>query len=668
MSASSKWWNEALGYIRWGDARFTNPRTYDDFRDLIDNADDSLGYKEVSALFKQVLKFNDPILLDKVRIYLAKEFKHLFGKKTINKVINSSQTYNKSKKEKPESKSKDAEDVFESIVFDAYDIEIREEGVFKIVWRKDETGELHPFKTDILKGKLEVLFKTYDTALDVDRFTFRLNGILYNTYSIMNMIRKCEDKIYEGTHGRDIIKKVFNHLSDKIENRKPEYIIGFNNGWKLPQREEEGKYAIITYTDIDRVVYKNAIKCIKNYNDKEKQLIIEKLKLFITTTQTPPVKLLKIVIWAIASVFRMTIIDFFKVFPILYNYGERTAGKGALEEFWIVHFYGLQKKLLPSKTIESASRLEDYLASSTFPIAITEADGSYIRNTLSIIKEHASDNTDFERKKNATELEFRKTKTAGLCFDSNNIIEAFNDPALNSKCVMNEFKKNDVPRIDFEWKRRFRELKKEKLFSFVYENTKEWDNQTCFDIFDKIIKETKENLPEYETIEKRNPRILSIYQVYLFGFYIWHHCFGFSLEELLGIEKTQLLESLISGRKIIPSNLLDQFYRFCLTAIDFDEGDINDFGTIVKGNNPKYLTCALEQHKDGFHYAFTQDNIRDFNEYVRNYNKNNYTLKELANKLEDGLDDKEYIVYKNCRAFDNKKMDRIIMINKEWLE
>ncbi|GAG85309.1 unnamed protein product, partial [marine sediment metagenome] len=293
----------------------------------------------------------------------------------------------KKEKEK-ESEKEDVDDIFERLSFDGYDVEIRKDGIFVITWKKTTKGELYPTETPIFKGKLEILFKTYDTILDVDCFTFLVNGIKHNTFPIMKAIKKFEDKIYGGVYGKDIVKKVFNHFSDKIENRKPEYILGFNKGWKLPQREKEGNYAIIIYTDIDKKVYKNAQKCVKNYTKKEKREIVEKLKTFIVTTQTPPIKLLKIITWSMASIFRMPIIDFFKIFPLLYNYGERKAGKGSLEEFWIIHFFRIHKKLLPSKTLESASRLEDYLASSSFPLAITEADGRNIRNTLSVIKEH----------------------------------------------------------------------------------------------------------------------------------------------------------------------------------------------------------------------------------------------------------------------------------------
>lgn len=621
------------------------------FRKIVKKS--GLNLKEINDIFKQ---YQD----DK----FAKEEKQLLIKE-------------KKLKEEKEDEKEDDEDVFERISLDNFDIEVRKDGIFKIEWKKTSKGDVYPFPTKVLNGKFELDFKVFDTFLNIKRFSFRLDNIQYNTLTIMEAITILEADIYGGTHGKDIIKEVFNYsyLLDTVPQKKAEYLIGFNKGWKLPHLEKEGGYAIIQYTDIDKIVYKHAKKSVKSYTKKEKQVIVEKLKLFITTTQTNNYKLILIIAWSMSAIFRVPIMKFFKIFPHLYNYGERNAGKGSLEEFWIIHFYNFYKKLLPSKTIDSPSRLEDHLASSTAPIVITEIDGYNIKKTISIIKEHATDITDFERKKDAKRLEYRKTKTAGLCLDSNRIVNALTDPATNTKMITNEFTKKDIPKIDFKWKKLFRELKKEKLFSFVYDATKDWDNKITFSIFNKIIEETKGKIKNYEEIERISPRILSTFQICLFGLHVWNLSFGFHLEQLLKIDFNQFLESLILGRKVIPRNLIDQFYRFCLTAINFKEDYEDEYTTAagttylntIKGNNPKYLTCLLKEHKNKFHYAFTQDNLRDFNEYARDFGKSNYNLQGLANKLEDGLDDKEDIIYSRCYAFSTKKQDRVILINKEWL-
>lgn len=662
MTQSNGWWNDDLGYVRWVGARFSDPRTYDDFRDLIDNADDSLGNKEVRGLLIQVLKQNDPILLNKVVNYLAKEFKHLFGKKTINVVVKLLQDRDFDKKKNDN--LEESEEALLTIPFNNSTIEIRKDGIYEV---KNYERKIDYILT--LDGDVKVLFKVNDKKLNIDRFTFSINNKTFHTLSLMEIVRLLEDKTYGGTHGKDIIKRVFNYLTDKIEERKPEYIIGFNDGWKLPINEREKKYALIQYTDIDKDVYERTKLIIKQYSEKEKEKIRKTLKEFIERTQTQPLKLATIIGWSLSAVFRMSIMDFFEIFPHLYNFGERTAGKGSLEKFWIVHLYKIFEKLLPSKTLESSSRLEDYLASGTFPICITEAEGRYIRNTIPILKEHPTDNTDFERKKNAKELLFRKPKCAGLTIDSNYIIEEFKDAALNSKVILNEFTKEDIPKRDYTWKRLYRELKKKKLFSFIYAATKDWDHETLIRIFELNIEETEKNFIDHEDIERKNPRIIAIYCILKFGLYIFHHSFGFSLESILKIKNEDLLGYLIKERRVIPSNLIGKFYSFCLIALDYDEGGEDDRGHFYRGDNPKFLTSKLEMHKDDFHFAFSQKNLRDFNEFIAGSTYSRpYSLTGLFNVLQDGFSNKDNITLSNIIAFKGKKKTNYILITKDWFK
>jgi len=562
-------------------------------------------------------------------------------------------------------------ELYYTINFNQIDIEIRKKGIYEKIIGYDNQGKEFIKRNLILDGRLEILFKVYDTKLKIERFSFLLNEEKFNTLTIPEILRKINYRIYY-KKGPDIIKRIFNYFSDEDKNlpiKKPEYVLGFNNGWKLPYLESENDYAIVCYTDIDEIIYNRARKIIKSYSEKEKQSIIEKLNRFIKTTQTNKENLMIVIFWSMTAPFRLPIIDFLKIAPILYNHGERRTGKGSLEEFWIINFYGVHEKLLPSKTLESPSRLEDYCAASTFPIAITEADGHNIKNTFSIIKELPSDNTDFERKKSAKELEFRKTKTAGICLDSNIIIKEFEDSALNSKLISNEFKK--YPKIDFEWKKIFRELSEKKLFSFMYEYTKSWTNKDVFEKLEKINNEIKEDLKEeYDNIEEKYPRIINIYIGLLFGLDLFENSFNITLD----ISKKEILETLTKGRKIASANLIDTFYEFCLTAIDFTEDSLETRGSgnyeyqaTVKAQNPKYLTCKLEEcdsknHED--YYAFTNKNLRDFNEFI---STTKYSMSKLFDNLQDGIIDKNNLIYSNCRPFENQKMIRIILINKNFL-
>ena len=228
--------------------------------------------------------------------------------------------------------------------------------------------------------------------------------------------------MYKGLIGRDIIKKVFNVLSKKIPTVKPEYIIGFNNGWKLPQLEAENGYTIIIYTDYQRDVYNNAKNVIKDYSENKKKEILRKFGNLVEITQNRE-NLVILLAWSLSAPFRLAILEYCDIFPHLFNIGIRLSGKNTLEKTFITDFYKIYDKMLSPNTLESISRLEDHLAESTFPQVITEIHKVKNINTIPILKDHATGISDFERKKNAYEIAFRKPKVAGLSLDSNNPIK-----------------------------------------------------------------------------------------------------------------------------------------------------------------------------------------------------------------------------------------------------
>ena len=656
MSQDSRFWNEILSYPHWLNPEFNRPRTFEDFKNIINHGDDGIGIKEIDALFKEVLKNDDPFLLDQVVNYFSQEFKHKHKKQTLVNYIKKIQKSYKLIRVKREEKEKN----HEYIPFNNVDIEFKKDGIYEN--SMDKEGNYFP--KQIIGGNWKIRFRVFDENMKIDRYSLSVDNVEYYTLTVAEIMRKFDSIIVYGTRGREIIKYIFDFLRETLKEKRAEYVIGFNDGWKLPDKNDEKDYAIILYTDIDSGVYERAKKMIGKYTDEQKEEIVAQLKTFINKTQTNKIKLTMIICWSLASPFRLAIIEYFKVFPHLYNYGERQSGKGSLEEFFIVNFYKIHDKLLSSKTLDSPSRLEDYLASSTFPFAITEADRNSMKYTLSILKEHATDNTNFERKRPDQTLAFRKTKTAGLCLDSNEIIEEFKDPALNSKCIVIEFTKEEKIILDFEWKNLSRSLKRKKLFTFLYEATKDWDNKAVFSIFETIIEETKNNIEDFGVIESDHPRVLSIYNILTFGLYLWKKSFGFPIEKFLQIGRRDMLEYLIQGRKIMPENLMSEFHNFCREAIYFDEGEINDFGKFQKGNNLPYLTCKLKEHENKLYYAFTQKNLYDFKKFTLS----KYNMPTLYRLLEDGLSDKTNIIYKKTKDPESKKRINMILIKKKWFE
>ena len=152
------------------------------------------------------------------------------------------------------------------IPFDNFFIEIRENGVYRGVW-KEIKKEWYYIRDKIMHGNLDILYKTIDNK-GRNLFTFNFNNNQYNTHSIEDILRRFTDKIYKGNTGRDIIKHCFNIIGDQLENGKfkAEYITGFNDGWKLPQTEIEKHFLLVCYTDYQTKTYSHAKNMIKEYS------------------------------------------------------------------------------------------------------------------------------------------------------------------------------------------------------------------------------------------------------------------------------------------------------------------------------------------------------------------------------------------------------------------
>lgn len=555
-------------------------------------------------------------------------------------------------------KLKTSEDVkketIEVIPFNKGSIHVEKNRIRQLVIKTDKNGHDYIASEElILDGKLQIDKKTFDYKTNNrELFSFWFNDYYYPTMPMLRVLELLKPYMYKGLVGRDIIKRMFNVRGKKIPIVKPEYILGFNNGWKLPQLEKDNGYTIILYTDYQREVYNRAKKIVKNYSESKKKEILKKITTLIEKTQNRE-NFIILFAWSLSAPFRLAILDYCDIFPHLFNVGKRLSGKNTLEKTFITNFYKIYEKMLSPNTLESISRLEDHLIESTFPHVITEIHKVQNINTIPILKDHATGISDFDRKKNAYEIAFKKPKVAGLSLDSNNPIRILEDPAINTKIIINEFK-NQVS-IDPIWKELNRELKKERLFSFIYDYTKNWTNKDVNRLLDKQREKIEKEfgLEKVQKLERENPRLISIYQILLFGLDLLQTVFEIEIDEAI----ETILNPIKLGRRFIPMELRDKLFHFCKLATNFDEGGKNDYGSYVKGDNPKFLQFPLKLNS--MYYCFTQDNLRDFNEY----SKKNYHLKELNNLIADALENKEDMQYVNKRF--NGMMTRFIQIKRD---
>ena len=77
MTQSNQWWNERTGYHAWGEAEYTNPKTYEDFADLINLCDDSVKAHHLKALLKEAERVLEQEDIDQLIMYMCYELSYV---------------------------------------------------------------------------------------------------------------------------------------------------------------------------------------------------------------------------------------------------------------------------------------------------------------------------------------------------------------------------------------------------------------------------------------------------------------------------------------------------------------------------------------------------------------------------------------------------------------
>ncbi len=625
------------------------PKTWQELKKWLECIDENITTVELTALINRI-NIDDLVCKNNAREFLIKKIN--FPKKEFDKIWKKIKNPKSGNIEVPSIKGT-------AIRFNRGEIIITNKQIHLSILKKDENGKEYASSEElILDGSIKFDKKTFDYKTNnSELFSFWFNDYYYPTMPMSRILDTLRPYTYKGNNGMDIIKRYFNVESKDMLTVKAEYVLGFNNGWKLPQLEGEKGYAIIVYTDYQKDAYNKAKTIIKEYSEKKKTEIIEKFTKLIEITQNRE-NLVILLAWSLSAPFRLPILEYCDIFPHLFNIGNRLSGKNTLESTFITDFYKIYDKMLSPNVLESDSRLEDHLTESTFPHVITEIHKVKNINVLPLLKDHATGTSDFERKKNAFELAVRKPKVAGLSFDSNNPLDFLKDSAMNTKVIVNNFKKQVT--VDPIWKNLNRELKKEKLFSFIYDYTKNWTNKDVHSLLERQLDkiENEFGLEKVQRLERENPRLISIYQILMFGLELLKNVFGIEIDE--GIET--ILNPIKIGRQLVSMELKDKLFAFCKKAKDFDEGYLDINGYFRKGDNPKHLQFPLKLDKNERNYCFTQDNLRDFNEY----SKKAYYLKELNDLIADALEDKENIQLVNKHFNGNRT--RYIQIKKDLFE
>jgi len=481
-------------------------------------------------------------------------------------------------------------------------------------------------RTLILESGLEIIHKMF--YLGEELFSYRFRGKEYNTQSRTLMLSELKHFIYEGERGKDIIKKLITYMGDQLEYKEVKSILGFDDGWVLPQHQEVGNYRILVYTDLHKRAYESAEICLKEIRDEEFYDDVDKLKRFLEITEMDKRKVAIIIGWCMASVFKLPIIRYFNLFPGLMCSGVRQTGKTYFVKFFAVDFYGIWDNYFSGGSIKTEARIEDILSTSTFPIHLDELE--YLKySIIEIMKSTLTGIHNYFRKLSVVES-IQKPEVAPFVITTNNPPKPFLDPALNSKMIILEYSDKETIEEKQEWNDIYNELRKAKLFTYLYDYTKDWDDEKVINILQLIERNFK--------LKMEHSRLRKKMLVVLFGLVLFEKIFNINLLDDLKLDLFERSERLIS------EDLLDKFIQFCTIAVNYDPGYENDSGGHVRGDNPKYLTAELHELEEGI-LVFTNVNLRDFNEFARE----SYNLKQLQGLLQDAVQDKEIFKYERFR-------------------
>ncbi len=560
----------------------------------------------------------------------------------------------------------------DTIPYDGNSIIITDKKIYHL--KKIEIGGiLSESITEILNGKLEMLYKVYDEKNDKMLFTFKYNNRFHYTQSKKEILSILNYDIYKGGFGLDIMKKVINSADDIFEPRTAKLAIGFDNGCVLPITEEEKGWAILLTNHYQIMAYKNAKKIYAKYTKPQKLKIRKWMKKFIKLTKMKPINLAIIIGWSMAAPFRKAFIKILKIFPQLNLIGERETGKSAILDFFTTLFYKIYDKPFSSGDFSSPSRITGIITSSTFPAHFEEVK-KVNEYTISILKEMATN--DFYRdrmKKDGVHIAQSSLMSAPLGIDTNEIIKEFVDLAYNSKSINLFFNTSDILSLDPKWLEAERILEKIKLFSLIYDIIKDWTNNDV----EKQLESIKEEYKDEIKLLGSYPRLIQIFQIIMFGIKLFEKAFDIILE------KDNITNKLMSSRENLTKTILQIFYYYCRRARDYEEEIIySEKEIIIKKKEGKeeeetkttrvsrikdkrYINHKLIMNKKGDYY-FTQENKGDFNILLKLNGEGKRSLQGLAGELREALPakDKHWIEH-TYRTIDKSRA--VIFIKREFL-
>jgi len=516
-----------------------------------------------------------------------------------------------------------------------------DDGFYLLTWNSDiDSGIL----TKLINANVKIIYKAWDLTHYI--FTVIVNGDLYEHLPQENL----EHILRNYAVHRDATYGIRAILTTTSLNTIPvKHVLGFSKidgeGWILPQTEldENGnsKFTITTHTDMQKETLDRARKMIKNYDIKESEEIKKTLKRFVEITDVDKTKLAIILGWCTSAPFISAFKRRFDIFPLLILIGKQITGKSSLLGFFTKSFYKAYDSIYTPEIFKSSSRREDVISMSTFPIFIDEIE-ALDDYAINMLKVHTTNEGSFVRKRKDQSV-MKKPYQASVCMACNDFPKGFDDSAINTKIIVLKFGDKDIINENREWLDLRRKLKREKMFSFVFERTKKWDYYDFEDYIEDLIREYGLNDLKGESLDSR---LFNNFIVVSFGIKLWEELFGFNLLDYIEgkniSEKIEKIMKVLTRERItLQKPLWIEFREFCKERLPSNVGE---------NNEEKF---ALLETPEG-NYIFQKKDQEQLNIRLRNNGKQPIsTMTKLESLLKDGLQ----IRYKKFLNLTRKKIN-----------
>jgi predicted RNA-binding Zn-ribbon protein involved in translation (DUF1610 family) len=375
-----------------------------------------------------------------------------------------------------------------------HELKIETEGLFQ--W--DELKVEHRFRVQV--GPVEQY--RYEGFV---RIKNNKNGFYNANISEIKKILQVESAV-SGKNINFCTIPLQSYLSEfQDESEKITEVMGFTSkGWRLPTNS---LYIIQDQKGLE--IYKNLKENLNEKYDIPKikrdfKLLYEKTGMIHKDQQFQ---------WGLISPFLYVFREIGGIMPGNALQGPPQTGKSRILEMIMTRWYGHLKKVISAGTLKSASRLEGWLASSTFPIVIDECTNGP-EWIVDILKSYLTVDSDMERKGAGAGGQFAtmvKALCAALALDCNDPPSWFSEDAFLERVALDLIDSCDQQEGWFDARDA---IPVGGVLAVLYEFTKDWTSDTL-----KAIIKTLD-IPETLVSQRKDSRRKYIYIAYALGAYL----------------------------------------------------------------------------------------------------------------------------------------------------